>query len=290
MKKLPLCFLFLTIAFSSQAQFGMPSFKEVVTTFYSTYSFANAETFLKFHRGKDGWSVSEDYYANPGNYNHTVLFWNRKTGLYQDAGYPAAFAGSNVIKENIDAYMQMIDWNYEEYQFARNKYYGYAGWAWDIINDDAIQNNFTDTILESKARAFFHYGSGFIAEQFGDLFVNNDKNRIPLKATEPVAASRVNKFIDYELKAIENYKKLITVNPLYETRVGNIRIKLANEYMFMYLQLMMVGDSTRANQYARLAVYPDSILRLATAYLSDLPAKSILITGGDNDTYPTWYL
>lgn len=268
----------------------MPSFKEVVTTFFSRYSFESYESYLKFQRKKDGWYISEDNYNNPGNYFNTKLFWSKDSNTYKELDYPTTNGDTSLISETVSKYLTQINWSYEEYQYQRNKYYGYPGWDWDVINDEPDKSNISDSLLESKARAYFNYASGFIAEQFGDLFVNNDNDRIPLKANSKISKSRIDKFLFYELKAINAYSEILKINPDYVTRVGNIRIKIANEYMFTYLELLMAGDSIKAKEFANKAQYPDSLLSLSKSYLSALPSNSILITSGDNDTYPLWYL
>lgn len=278
------------IALSSFGQFNMPPFEDVVRTFYATYSFDNRESYLKFQRKKDGWFVSEDSYSNPGHYFNTRLFWSKEMETYIELNYPPANTDTSLISENVNKYLTQINWNQDAYPYQRNKYYGYPGWDWDVIIEDSSLSNLSDYQLESKARAYFNYASGFIAEQFGDVFVNNDINRTPLKANEKISTSRIDKFLYYELKAINAYSEILRMNPDYDTRVGNIKIKLANEYVFSYLELMMAGDTKKANEFIRKAEYPDSLIALSNSYLSKLPLNSILITGGDNDTYPLWYL
>lgn len=282
---------FLSLSSSAHSQFNMPSFQEVVTTFFSRYNFDQYESYLKFQRKKDGWYVVQDRYTNPGNYYNAQLFWSKEGNSYRELDYPPTKADSIWVADLVSRYLIQINWRYEEYSYQRHKYYGYPGWDWDIIHDEEMQKaDLSDSLLESKARAYGNYGSGFIVEQFGDLFLNNDPDRQPLPPTENISRSRVDKFLRYQQGAIEAYEAIRKKNPDYVTKVGNISTKLANEFLFTYLELAMAGDRERALQFARQAKYPDSLLAIARDYLKDLPPNSILITGGDNDTYPLWYL
>ena len=228
-------------------------------------------------------------YAEPGKYFNQQLFWSSSDQSFRVLKFMVR-TDTTSVAENIDRYMRSIDYEFELYQFVRHKYYGYPGWDWDIINEPVIESKMNDTAWESLARAYTNYASGFIVEQYGDVFINDDKDREQIVPGNAINEARRDKFIFYELKGIDAYKKLATKYPLYETRVGNILLKCANEYLFMYSDLMMAGDSISARKYVALANYPDSILNLYHAYLKDLPKNSIVITGGDNDTYVMWYL
>jgi hypothetical protein len=105
-----------------------------------------------------------------------------------------------------------------------------------------------------------------------------------------INASRIKKFIHYEKKSCEAYEKLLKINPNYQTRVGSISLKLANEHLFLYNDLQMAGDTSDALKALEGVHYPDSILNLYKSCLNSLAKNAILIAGGDNDTYVMWYL
>lgn len=268
----------------------MPSFKEVAEEFYSKYSFTGNESFLRFYRKKEGWFIAEEKFENLGHYVNSALFWSRETQSFLSMDYPFSNDETALKSEAVNRYLQQIDWSYEEYPFSRNIYYGYPGWDWDIIREFSDSKPDNDTLFESLGRAFSSYASVFITDQYGSTFINDDPDRVPLKPSEKFGTSRIKKFISYELKAIDAFKRLKEISPGYETRVGNISIKLANEYMYIYSDLMMAGDYVNALKFADKAVYPDSLLKLSRSFLSSVPQNSILITAGDNDTYPLWYI
>lgn len=247
-------FLFLILSLQGYAQFNMPSIKEVVSTFFHKYSFDNSEEFVTFQRQKQGWFVSESKYDNAEIRSNPQMFWSLEDRAYLDLQYPKSNDEENEIGSIIDQYMSQIVDEYESYQFERNKYYGYPGWAWDIINDTTNQHSLSDIELESKGRAYSNYSSGFIADQSGILFINNDIDRKPLKGNESISKSRIEKFVYYNKKAIEAYASLLKSNPQYDTKVGNIAIKLANEHLFAYLDLAMCGDTAQALEIAKKLV------------------------------------
>jgi hypothetical protein len=283
--------LFVALIFSttvSKAQ--APSYREVIYKFFSTYDIGNTNAYPLFQKKKEGWFVAKGSYSQPESFSTPQIFWSVKQGNYQPLNYSKAPADTVAINQSIINYWQSVGGDYEEYNFARNKYYGYPGWDWDEINEMTIEKTVNDTLLESLGRAYSNYASGFVIEQYGNHFENNDPDRSTLPDSVAISASRIKKFIHYEKKSWEAYEKLLKINPGYQTRVGNIALKLANEHLFLYSDLQMTGDTIDALKALEGVHYPDSILQLYKSCLNSLGKNAIIIAGGDNDTYVMWYL
>ncbi len=267
-----------------------PSFFEVVNTYFHKYTLTKEDTYPLFQKKKDGWYIVEDRYSNPGYLSNSQLFWSLRDKAYQPLNYQDTQNDSGQISTQINNYLTSVDWNNQQYDFERNKYFGYPGWDWDIINDPRKRNDFNDTLMESLARAYSNYASGFIIEQYGNHFENNDPDRKTLHDSEIISPARIKKFILYEKKSIDAYRNLLRLNPNYQTRVGNITIKYANEHMYPYSDLVMAGDLVNAKLFLEEFEYPDSLITLSKAILKATAKNGILFTAGDNDTYPLWYL
>ncbi len=289
MKYLLLFLIQLIIANSLFAQ-QMPSYESVVENFFRNYTFTYSETFPEFHKKKDGWHVAEVYFQYPDSTASSSLYWSVSENKYKPLSYPAAESDTQTAEQRIGYYQKTVDWDYLSYQFPRNKYFGYSGWDWDVISDSGNSTLIEDTLCEGLARAYSNYAGGFLFDQSGHLFLNNDTDRVILRDNAPIPASRIHKFISYENKAIEAFRRLCEINPGYTTRVGNIKTKLANEYVFAYSDLLMAGYPAKAHDFLVKAEYSDSLLNICRDFLKNVPSNSILFTGGDNDTYPLWYL
>ena len=86
------------------------------------------------------------------------------------------------------------------------------------------------------------------------------------------------------------FKKIADRNPGYQTVVGNIGIKYANEIMFAYQIYLAYADQYAASLKLPVNLYPSQQLDTARKILQACPQNAILLAFGDNDYYPVHYL
>jgi hypothetical protein len=281
--------VFIFIGYSAAAQ-KLPSFDEVISTFFKKYAVQQENTYILFEKKQDGWFVVEGHYGDAFTTN-SQQFWSTKSNDYVSLNYPLSTnVDSATLSKYVNDYLTNIAPGFEQYGFQRNRYYGYPGWDWDVINSSSIENANQDTLLESLGRAYSTYASGFLIEQYGNHFTNNDSDRIILPDSAEISSSRIKKFIQFEKKSWEAYEKLKKINPDYQTTVGDVGIKLANEHLFMYSDLEMAGDMADAIKVLENVHYPDSLIYMSKSILDGVEKNGILLSFGDNVTYSLWYL
>jgi hypothetical protein len=270
-----------------------PSFDEVVKMFFSKYAWDKGpDLAIKFQKKKNGWFTVLEDINKPAVYQDVELFWSAEKGSCLPLKYPLSEdTGEQAVRRAIDGYKSYFGMDgYSEYGYAHYVYYGYLGWDLDIIEDFGQQRELGDTLLESLGKAYTNYATGFFYDPYGDLSNPEDPDRKKLSPGGTPGGSRKNKFIEYERKAIEAYRRLSIQDSDYQTMVGNSRIKYANEYIFAYSTLLFNGYEAAAKEFLTPKIYPDSLLNEARSYLDGVGKNGILITWGDNDTYPLWYL
>jgi hypothetical protein len=264
------------------AQAKMPSLEEVASKFYNTYETSSVTDLYTFEKRPGRWAV-------------TVLEW--KVGQMAPKGSYLYFAadsgGYRPLPLPLKADTAWIDFrkHVDDFQLASygiHAYYGYHGWYKDVIAALSGKASLSDSALNSLARAYSTYASCMLTDQADDG-LKSDLFDLPL-ARNCLTAMQRERYHDIESKAIEAFGHLVWQNPRFETIVGKVPIKYANEVMVEFHTYLTYADSFAVNFPLPDRLYPDTIVAKARLILEKCPADAILLSLGDNDFYPILYL
>lgn len=166
----------------------------------------------------------------------------------------------------------------KNYHFNRIPYYGYKGWADDVISELEGASGLNDTLYEALARAH--------ASKAGDVITSKDAITTKDVSESEDAAT----FKTHIEKSISAYKSLIQINPLYQTWVGKPQTKMSNDYLYGFFEFDLAGDKATAHAFLPDGLYDDFMINFAKNTLASCKPGAILFTAGDNDTYPMIYV
>ncbi|QNA44162.1 hypothetical protein [Lacibacter sediminis] len=292
-KRLILLSYLVTICISTaySQNTNMPGYDVIATHFFYTYELPVSfpGNVFEFHKKKDGWYLAEVENNSKQRLKYELL-WNKKTNGFNKLSYKISIDTSNSKANFLENKASTGIGDFELYAFERISYYGYSGWDWDVIQMGKTEQTFSEFELESLARAYSNYATGFLYDQYGYHFENGDTARKKISTATPISSYRISKFHEYIKKSIDYYRLLAEKNPDYQTRVGKVSLKLSGESMFAWSTLKMIGSENKATEFIKTGLYNDSILHIAELLLNDAPQNSILFTSGDNQTYSLWYM
>lgn len=263
---------------SLMAQVKFPLYEDVVKQFFIKYQEPAAESGIKFEKHLDGWHIglyayiintSGGYTENTERKTDDYLFWSAATQKYQPLDFEAV---DGTYLDGIKKH-KLYD-EYEEMYYRIFPCYGYPGSTLDVVSYYKNTPPQTDTAWYCLGRANSHIASNFVRR-----FKENSMTLLD-----------VNEYKKHEYAAIEAFKKVHELNPNFETIVGDIGTKLANEYMTLYLDLSIYYNQAEALKELPDNIYKPFLINNAKNFLTSCMPNAILFTNGDNDTYPLVYV
>ena len=257
-----------------------PPIEEIAGKFYNTYETGEGLVFT-FEKKAGKWRIDTRKWqagnlVPAGNY----LFYDIDSGGYQRLPLPLKKDTQWVdYRPHVDDF-QLLNYNLQEY-------YGYNGWYKDVITALSTKNHLSDSSLNSLARAYSAYGECLLTNQTGDG-LQSELFDLPMTRNCMTPAQR-EKYHQIEEKAILTFARLNQQNPDFETIVGKIAVKYANEVMVEFHTYLTFADEFAATFQLPDHLYSDSIVAVARIVLEKCPPDAILLSLGDNDFYPMLY-
>jgi hypothetical protein len=269
---------------------GFPSYDAVVTQFYTTYGPEAGQApsvLMNFARKPEGWFIITSTIEDQEN-KTSHPFWTHSTGYLSLTPLYAVIKNEQKVEFPPYQSEEYTRSAYNLRMFKLHTFYGYNGWADDIIAHlQPDQKLLNDDDLYSLGRAHSARASSFVHHNAG-------ATNLPMFTFNPKGNSINNEQLtDYyreNLAARECFKLLAIRNPVFYDIVGKIQTKYANEVMQAYLDLYIFQNEELAKKQLIPGIYPPEILANARNYLNNLPQGAIFISFGDNDTYPLWYV
>lgn len=257
------------------------------------YSFLNRE--IKFPCADCQFSIAkkmDGYYLVLNNWNEEkisdrnfVKIWDASTKNYI----------SPLIGEFLDESDEEAENGLRKVIYADNRFdfmyvYGYPEWINDLKSMLSNKENLTSKEYEMLARATSEQASDFIhPNQYGSNLEETKNLDDPIY--EKTTSYRTEQFIELSQKNLFYYYQIKKQTPNYKPFIiTDLDLKTAHDQMHCYSYLMSVKEPEAARKFLDLVNYNEGYLTYARDILDACLINSILITHGDTDSYPLWFL
>ncbi|MDC0257786.1 hypothetical protein OAK35_03475 [Crocinitomicaceae bacterium] len=262
-----------------------PTVHKVVAHCNKTINHGPKEGYFRLAKKPKGYFLQ--YISDEKNVevDYEALVWNSKTRKFEDFTLENALDFNKDASKNFSREITMAD----SYDF--HLYFGYGDAPLDII--DALEKVKKPKLwqLEQLARAYDNKSMFYIRPGIRGNRASFAKNYNNVDAYEKVSPKRIQKFMEAADKSLSYYDKIIAKDKNYETfKIGEVRLKIANNYMHYYATLMSVKERDKAQKYLKKANYSKEYEELAKSYLENCKQNGVLITRGDTDTFPLWFM
>lgn len=263
-----------------------PQYEEVASKFLSTYSISEFDENIQlvFEKRPTGWHVVFKDISLEEEVIESFHYWDSKDEKYNKLKLDKV----NHSSENDEKLRLLMDGYFKIHMYETCPYYGYCGWEDDVINDFGDVEELADTMMYGLARAYLEIANTLVVARNGCVDSNHSFN---LKDSGyKMNDDQLKEYRDYKSKGIELLEELCKRNPGFNTIVGPIGIKTANEYMSSFYDILIFKNLEEAQKELKDNIYSDFFIALGKNYLNSCSENAILFTYGDNDTYPILYV
>ncbi len=291
MNKLALTVTLLFFHLIAASQKPAPSYVEIIKTFCTNYETSEDNyDYTSFAKKKDGWYVLQSNKMESDKILEEKLFYSYQENEYRDLSDFYSKANEPDIDQQLEKYLNHGGSTADWYGFERIAYYGYNGWYEDMIKNFGGRQNLSDTMYDGLGRSYTNLSSSYLWFQTGGLYQGDDTLRRKLGRLEYPTQQRIYKLKVAIDSGIAQFSKINSINPSYQSIIGNASLKVFNENMHGYDQMKMCNNDALAQEYIQKASLEQPYILQAKNYLNSCEQNSILFSYGDNDTYQLWYV
>jgi hypothetical protein len=281
-------FIFLILPHGFLAQ--DPSYESILSYVHQKVQVNPNSGMFDIAKKPDGFFICTNFYSRSGEVTieDCQQIWDSKTKLFQKLVYPE----NDKYSPNEELFLANrfnTLWS-RRYQVVPMIYYGYIEWPADtrkLIESKKKPSSFE---MEALARSYFGEANAFIhPSQYG--MEGSQKGKYMNAGYEKLPPERVLGFKKAYDKSLEIWEAIRKKYPDHSPNlILDLDLKIANEYMHGFLTMNCILEPELAKEYLEKAVYKPSVLEYAKMTLDECDKDAILLTNGDSDTYPLWYV
>ncbi len=169
-------------------------------------------------------------------------------------------------------------------------YYGYPEATKDVREFVEKKKSPSDYELEALARAYSFEANQYIHP---GMYGNYGMVEQPYldAGLKKLNEERVNGFMDKFQRSLDVWERIRNEYPSHiPSLIVDLDLKIGHEYMHAYFTLKCIHEPELAKSMLEKVRYSESIIKYAKLMLDMCEKGGFLLTHGDSDTYPIWYV